>query len=399
MSKILLLEGIHPIAKERLSEQGFDVSTVDHALSENELIEKLPGYDAVGIRSKTHITQKVLEACSHLKAIGTFCIGTNQVDLLFSNQSGVPVFNAPYSNTRSVAELVIGLMISLSRRLGDVNSGAHKGQWDKSAKGSFEIRGKTLGIIGYGHIGTQVSVLAEGMGLNVIYYDIIKKLPLGNANGLESLNALLAASDFVSLHVPETNETKNLIQKTQLAQMKKGSYLINASRGSVVDINALAESIKSGHIAGAAVDVYPKEPASRQETFTSELQNLPNVILTPHIGGSTEEAQESIGREVSESFIQYLKNGSTNGSVNFPQISPGVKAEGTFRLINIHKNVPGVLKEINDIISSSGANIKAQFLATDSNVGYVVIDSETALGSEFVGKIEALDTSIKTYLV
>lgn len=399
MSKILLLEGIHPVAEERLKEQGFSVNTIDHALSEEELLKELANYDAVGIRSKTHITQKVLEGCKHLKAIGTFCIGTNQVDLLFANESGVPVFNAPYSNTRSVAELVIGLMISLSRRLGDVNSGAHKGQWDKSAKGSFEIRGKTLGIIGYGHIGTQVSVLAEGMGLNVIYYDIVKKLPLGNANGLESLKSLLSQSDFVSLHVPETPETKNLIQKTQLSQMKKGSYLINASRGSVVDIEALAESIKSGHIAGAAVDVYPKEPASRQEAFTSELQNLPNVILTPHIGGSTEEAQESIGREVSESFIQYLKNGSTNGSVNFPQISPGVKAEGTSRLINIHKNVPGVLKEINDIISSSGANIKAQFLGTDSNVGYVVVDSETALEASFIDKIDKLSTSIKTYLV
>lgn len=393
--KVLLLEGIHPVAKENLEAAGVLVETENTALSEEELCKRLPAVDAVGIRSKTQITAKALQAAPHLWAIGAFCIGTNQIDLETSNQLGVPAFNAPYSNTRSVAELVIAEMVALSRKLGDINTLAHKGEWRKSALGAHEIRGKTLGIIGYGHIGSQVSILAEAMGLRVIYFDTVTKLPLGNSRATESLEELLSLSDFVTLHVPESSETKNMMGKEQMAKMKEGSYLINASRGSVVVIEDLAESLKSGHLAGAAVDVFPQEPKNNKEKFESLLCGLPNVILTPHIGGSTEEAQENIGREVSESLIGYLNRGSTFGAVNFPQVDPGNKKED-FTLMNIHKNVPGVMGEINSIVSEYGMNIQSQYLSTDPGLGYLVMGLQGPHGQEVADRVAQLETNIKT---
>jgi len=362
--KIWLVENIHTIAKEQLEKDGFEVELSSYAPSESELIEKLPHYQAVGIRSKTEITEKVLESNPHLLTIGCFCIGTNQVKLKKANRLGIPVFNAPHSNTRSVAEMVLAEMIILSRKIGDKSMKAHKGDWDKIAVGSYEVRGKTLGIVGYGHIGSQLSVLAEGLGLKVIFYDIVKKLPLGNAQNVSSLNELLAQSDFVSLHVPKTLQTENMITNTEINKMKKGSYLINASRGDVVVIEALAEALKSKHLAGAAIDVFPSEPASNKEKFISPLQGLENVLLTPHIGGSTEEAQYSIGLEVAESFRKFLRIGSTAGAVNFPNVDLPQRS-GTSRILNVHRNEPGVLGEINSIISEAKANIEAQYLSTD----------------------------------
>jgi len=398
--KLLLLENVHPCAREALLEEGFTVDVEKAALSEKQLNELLPRYQALGIRSKTQLPGKVLSANTHLLAVGAFCIGTNQIDLGEANRAGIPVFNAPYSNTRSVAEMVIAEMIALSRQLGDANSAAHKGEWLKSAKGSFEVRGKTLGIVGYGHIGSQVSVMAEALGLRVVYFDIVKKLPLGNARSMDSLEELLGVSDFVTLHVPETQLTKNMVNAARLEKMRKGSFLINASRGSVVDIPALANKLKSGHVAGAAVDVFPEEPQSNDDKFISELQNLRNVILTPHIGGSTEEAQEAIGREVSQSLIWFLKFGVTLGSVNFPQVNVPPKSGGQ-RLINVHKNVPGVLGEVNGIVSKAGVNIKAQYLSTDQHIGYVVVDmeSEAAVVDRVFQQVSKLPVSIKTRLV
>ncbi|MEO0335982.1 MAG: phosphoglycerate dehydrogenase [Pseudomonadota bacterium] len=366
--KILLLEGIHPGAKTSLEEAGFEVDCETGALDPKELAKRLQSYQGVGIRSKTKLTEEILSQNSQLEVIGCFCIGTNQVDLTMANQMGIPVFNAPYSNTRSVAELVIAEMISLSRRLGLINAAAHKGVWKKSAAGNREVRGKTLGIIGYGHIGTQVSVLAEAMGLNVLYYDIVKKLPIGNASPVDSLDELLSQSDFVTLHVPETSMTKNMIGKSQFQQMKKGAFFINASRGTVVVIEDLVSSLKSGHIGGTAIDVFPAEPKNNQEEFESPLRGMENVILTPHIGGSTEEAQVAIGGEVSESLKRYLLTGSTFGAVNFPQLDPPTKRD-RFRFSNVHKNVPGVMSQINSLVSESGANIAAQYLATDPKIG------------------------------
>ncbi len=397
-TKILLLENIHPCAREALTEQGFTVDMEKGALSEAQLLQILPKYHVLGIRSKTEITSGVLAKNPHLLAIGAFCIGTNQIHLVEGNRQGIPVFNAPYSNTRSVAELVLGEMIALSRQLGDVNTAAHRGEWLKSAKGAREVRGKTLGIVGYGHIGSQLSVLAEGLGLRVLYFDIVKKLPLGNARAVESLDALLMASDFVTLHIPETTLTRNMMNAMKLQLMRKGSYLINASRGTVVDIAALAAVLKSGHLAGAAIDVFPEEPQNNDQKFLTELQNVRNVLLTPHIGGSTEEAQEAIGREVSHSLITFLKNGATQGAVNFPNINVPAKSGGS-RLINVHRNVPGVLGQINGIVSKAGANIRAQYLSTDSNIGYVVIDIELDNPAPVQTEIAKLPTSIKTVLL
>lgn len=397
--KVLLLENIHPCAVDSLTEQGFQVDLQKGALDENQLLEILPRYQVLGIRSKTEITQKVLKQNPHLLVIGAFCIGTNQIHLVEANRQGIPVFNAPYSNTRSVAELVIAEMIGLSRQLGDVSSAAHKGQWLKNAKGAREVRGKTLGIVGYGHIGSQVSVLSEALGLRVIFYDIIKKLPLGNARSMSSLGHLLAESDFVTLHVPETAQTRNMIAAPELTGMRPGSYLINASRGTVVDIPALAAALKSGHIAGAAIDVFPEEPQSNDQKFSSALQGARNVLLTPHIGGSTEEAQEAIGREVSHSLATFLTSGATLGAVNFPTIGVPPKDAGTSRMINVHRNVPGVLGQINGIMSKAGANIRAQYLSTDSNIGFVVMDIEVADSGPIEKQIAALDTSIKTVLI
>lgn len=397
--KILLVENIHPVAKESLEAEGFLVDTLTHSPSEDELITLIPHYQAIGIRSKTEITKKVLDECGDkLLAIGCFCIGTNQVELDYARKKGVAVFNAPHSNTRSVAELVIAEMISLSRQLGDRNMKAHNGDWMKSAVGAHEVRGKTLGIVGYGHIGSQVSILAESMGLKVLFYDVIKKLPLGNAHGVSSLEELLSRSDFVTLHVPELPETHNMIGARELSVMKPQSYLINASRGSVVVIEDLARAIEMGHLAGCAIDVFPVEPASNKERFKSPLQGLPNVILTPHIGGSTEEAQKAIGLEVTESFRRYLNIGSSSGAVNFPNVDLPVK-HGTSRILNVHLNEPGVLGEINTIISNIGANIEGQFLSTDYEIGYLVMDVESKKAQEIADKISVLPRSIRTRVV
>ncbi len=397
-SKILLVENIHPVAKEFLENDGFQIDILSYAPSEDELIKLLPQYCALGIRSKTEITAKVLEHSQSLLTIGCFCIGTNQVDLNSARKKGIAVFNAPHSNTRSVAELVIAEMISLSRQLGDRNTRAHKGEWVKSAEGSKEVRGKVLGIVGYGHIGSQVSVLAESMGLRVIFFDTKKMLPLGNAQPMTTLDELLGKADFVTLHVPEAPETKNMITERELLLMKKGSFLINASRGSVVVIEDLASAIKTGHIAGAAVDVFPVEPSSNKEKFISPLQGLPNVILTPHIGGSTEEAQKNIGIEVAESFHRYIKIGSSSGAVNFPNVDLPIK-KGASRILNVHLNEPGVLGEINTIISAAGANIEGQYLATDEEVGYLIMDVHSAQAHQLAQAIEKLSRSIKTRVV
>jgi D-3-phosphoglycerate dehydrogenase len=396
--RILLVENIHPVAKEALEKEGFLVDLLAHAPNEDELIKLLPAYGALGIRSKTEITKKVLDSINSITTIGCFCIGTNQVDLVAAKSHGVAVFNAPHSNTRSVAELVIAEMIALSRQLGDRNTKAHAGEWVKSAEGSKEVRGKTLGIVGYGHIGSQVSVLAESMGLKVCFFDVIKKLPLGNAHAAASLEELLSESDFVTLHVPEIPETMNMIGEKELLQMKKGSHLINASRGTVVVIEALVAALKSKHIAGCAVDVFPVEPSSNKERFTSPLQGLTNVILTPHIGGSTEEAQKNIGIEVAESFRRFLKIGSSSGAVNFPNVDLPVK-QGTSRILNVHRNEPGVLGEINGIISKAGANIEGQFLSTDDKIGYLVMDVHSSQADQLAGYINKLNRSIRTRVV
>ncbi|MGE4131660.1 MAG: phosphoglycerate dehydrogenase [Bdellovibrionales bacterium] len=396
--KILLLENIHPCARQALVEEGFKVDFEKSALSEHQLLDILPKYDVVGIRSKTQVTAAVFEKNPHLLALGAFCIGTNQVELESANRVGIPVFNAPYSNTRSVAELVIAEMVGLSRQLGDVSMAAHRGDWMKSAKGAHEIRGKTVGIVGYGHIGSQVSVLAEALGLRVVFYDIVKKLPLGNARSMDTLDELLKSSDFVTLHVPETPLTRDMMGIEQLEKMRRGAFLINASRGTVVDIPALANYLKSGHLAGAAIDVFPHEPKNNEEKFVSELQSVPNVILTPHIGGSTEEAQEAIGREVALSLTLFLKFGVTLGSVNFPQINVPPKSSGK-RLLNVHRNVPGVMSQINSLVSAASLNISAQYLSTDSHVGYVVMDIEDGPAQQVADQVKQLGTSIKTRLV
>ncbi len=397
-TKILLVENIHPVAQERLEKDGYSVDLIKESPSEKDLIRMLANYQALGIRSKTEITDQVLKECPHLLAIGAFCIGTNQIQLQTAKLSGVPVFNAPHANTRSVAELVIAEMIALSRQLGDRNSKAHLGEWIKSADGSREVRGKTLGIVGYGHIGSQLSVLAESMGLQVIFYDIVKKLPLGNAKLMRSLDDVLQQADFLSLHVPETPQTQDMISATELKKMKKGSYLINASRGSVIVINDLVQALKSNHLAGCAIDVFPQEPASNKEKFKSALQGIQNVILTPHIGGSTEEAQYAIGLEVADSFRKFLAYGSTLGSVNFPAIDLQ-KGKLAKRILNVHRNEPGVLGEINGIVSEAQANIQAQSLSTDDRIGYLVMDVETKHIESLAEEIQKLKRSIKTRVV
>ncbi len=400
--KILLAEGIHPVAQEKLQAEGYIVDLIKHAPAEDEYLNLLSQYQVLGIRSKSELTAKILKNNPHLLAIGAFCIGTNQIDLATATEVGIPIFNAPHSNTRSVAELVIAEMISLSRQLCDRNTMAHRGEWVKSADGSREVRGKTLGIVGYGHIGSQLSVLAEAMGMRVVFYDVVKKLPLGNAQPKTKLDDLLASADFISLHVPETPETKNMISKDQLFKMKKGSFLINASRGTVVNIEDLVLALKENHIAGCAIDVFPIEPASNKESFKSNLQNLKNVILTPHIGGSTEEAQYSIGLEVAESFRKFLQTGTTAGAVNFPNVELVPKTNVT-RLMNVHKNEPGVLGEINGYISEAGANIQAQYLSTDSKIGYLVVDLEMDKAklsvAQLIDKIQKSSRNIKTHQV
>ena len=397
MMKVLLTENIHPGAKVSLEREGFQVDLIDHAPSASVLNEMLKDYQVLGVRSKSQVTGDIITQNPHLYAIGCFCIGTNQVDLEEAKRQGIAVFNAPHSNTRSVAELVIAEMVALSRQLGDRNMLAHQGAWRKSAVGSREIRGKTLGIIGYGHIGSQVSILAEAFGMKVIFFDTAKKLPLGNAIAVDNLSVLLERSDFVSLHVPETPETKNMIKEQQLRQMKKGSFLINASRGSVVDIPALTKLLIEKHVAGCAIDVFPEEPASNKDVFESPLRGLENVILTPHIGGSTEEAQHSIGLEVSESLTKFIKRGISAGSVNIPQVDATIK-EGSQRIVNIHQNVPGVLGQINSFISESGVNIEGQYLATDDKIGFLLIDVQDNQASSLLDRIKSMDKCILTRL-
>lgn len=400
--RILLTENIHQIAKQKLTEDGYQVDLITHAPTEDEYIKILKNYDVLGIRSKSDLNENILKNNPHLLAIGAFCIGTNQVNLQKASTLGIPVFNAPHSNTRSVAELVLAEMVALSRQLGDRNTLAHQGEWMKSAEGSKEVRGKTLGIVGYGHIGSQVSVLAEAFGLKVVFYDTVKKLPLGNAQSKNNLEELLMVSDFVSLHVPETPSTMNLITEKQISKMKKGSFIINASRGTVIKIDDLVSALKSGHIAGCALDVFPEEPASNKEKFKSPLQGLKNVILTPHIGGSTEEAQYAIGLEVAESFRKFLKFGTTAGAVNFPNVELNAK-ENVTRIMNVHLNEPGVLGELNGFISEAQANIQAQYLSTDKDIGYLVTDLELdqskMSAQDLAYKFESSKRNIKTRIV
>ena len=395
--KIALLEGIHGIAKENLESKGLEVELFKQSFADQELIDLLKNFDCVGIRSKTQMTEKVLQNSKHLTAIGCFCIGTNQVDLNSAKKLGIPVFNAPHSNTRSVAELVISEVVALSRNLFDMSMNVHKGVWQKSATGSFEVRGKTIGIVGYGHIGSQVSILAEAFGMKVLYYDVVKKLPLGNSQQTESLNELLQNSDFVTLHVPETPETKKMIGKKEISLMKDGACLLNLSRGTVVDIDALRGAIESEKIKGAAVDVYPSEPKKNSEGFQTGLQNCRNVILTPHIGGSTQEAQYKIGQEVSESLDLYISQGQTMGAVDFPNIQVSKDIRGR-RLINVHRNVPGVLGDINSIVSKAGINIHSQMLSTDDEIGFLLMDIEKG-HEQALDEISQLSTNIKSRLI
>ncbi len=393
---VLLLENIHAVAEAQLKAAGFTIRRVNGALKEDELIKQLAGVSVLGIRSKTTVTAKVLNApeAKDLTAIGAFCIGTNQVALADAMRRGVCVFNAPFSNTRSVAEMVIAEIIMLSRQLGDRSSEMHRGVWKKLATGSREVRGKTLGIVGYGHIGSQVGVLAEFFGMKVAYFDVGTKLPLSNNAPVPTLDALLERSDFVTLHVPETPQTKGLIGAAQIAKMKKDACLINASRGTVVDLDALAQALKNGNLGGAAVDVFPEEPeGNTAEGFKTVLQGGPNVILTPHIGGSTLEAQEAIGREVATSLERYVNTGASAGSVNFPQVELPA-SPGTHRLVHVHHNVPGVLRDVNRVIGDSNANIHAQLLATNPDIGYLVMDLDAAMTGPVTEALKGLSTTI-----
>lgn len=397
--KVLLLENIHPSAHEIFGAEGYQVEAVPRAMKEEELVERLAdGVHLLGIRSKTRVTARALEAGKRLLSVGAFCIGTNQIDLAAAKRCGVPVFNAPFSNTRSVAELVICEVIMLSRHLGDRSREVHEGRWRKVATGAHEVRGKTLGIVGYGHIGSQVGVLAEAMGMRVISYDIRATLPMGNNKAVDSLETLLAQSDFVTLHVPETPQTRGMIGAAELALMKDDACLINLSRGTVVDLEALAHAIKHEKLAGAALDVYPEEPERNEDVFKNVMCGLPNVVLTPHIGGSTAEAQESIGREVASTLTRYTNTGATAGAVNFPVIDHP-KLPGSHRILNVHRNVPGVLRDINKIVSDRNANVLGQILATDPEVGYLVMDLDKEVANDVRAAIKALPTSIRTRIL
>lgn len=397
--KILFLENISDKAVQYFKQNGYtNVKKIGGALSEEELIKEVKDVHLLGIRSKTQITQKVLESATKLQAIGCFCIGVNQVNLKAATKKGIVVFNAPYSNTRSVAELVIGLSIMLIRRIPDKNKAAHEGIWNKEAKGSFELRGKTLGLVGYGNIGSQVSVLAEALGMKVLFYDVETKLPLGNASSSKNLKELLSSSDIVSLHVPETSQTKNLINKSNIKHFKKGAILINYARGEVVDLGVLAKALKEGDLGGAAIDVFPWEPEKNGDRFETPLQGLSNVILTPHIGGSTEEAQQNIGDDVSAKLYNYLEKGITYGSHTVPAISlPPV--EGAHRILHIHNNVPGVLSAINTELASHNINIVGQYLKTNDEIGYVVLDVDKKLSKQALELLRDIKETIKVRIL
>lgn len=394
--RILLLEGVHQNAVDIFNRNGYtNIETLRTALDENALIEKIKSVHLLGIRSRTEVTEKVLQAADKLIAIGCFCIGTNQVNLRAALAKGIPVFNAPYSNTRSVAELVLAETILLLRGIPEKNALVHRGGWSKSAERSFEARGKTLGIVGYGNIGSQLSVLAESLGMHVIYHDVITKLPLGNAHQLGTLDEVLAQADVVTLHVPEVPSTENMMGAKQFAKMKPSSIFINAARGSCVDIDALVAALESKHLGGASIDVFPKEPKTNDEEFISPLRAFDNVILTPHIGGSTLEAQANIGIEVAEKFVRYSDTGATLSAVNFPEVSLPSHV-GKHRLLHIHKNIPGVLSAINTVFAENGINISAQSLNTNEAVGYLVMDVDVAWSTMALQKLQLIEGTIST---
>lgn len=394
--KFLLLEGIHPSAVDVLNTAGYThIESLNDALPEAELRRKIADVHFVGIRSRTQLTADVLAQASKLAAVGCFCIGTNQVDLQAARKRGIAVFNAPYSNTRSVAELVLAEAILLLRGVPEKSAAAHRGSWLKSAENAYEIRGKTLGIIGYGSIGTQLSVLAEGLGMRVVFFDVVTKLPLGNAQQLSKLKDLLAMSDVVTLHVPETQATQWMIGAAEIASMKPGSVLINASRGTVVEIEPLAQALRQKKLLGAAIDVFPVEPHSNKDMFESPLRGLDNVILTPHVGGSTLEAQANIGIKVAEKLVKYSDNGTSTSSVNFPEVALPAHP-GKHRLLHIHRNVPGVLSEINRVFSDNHINIASQYLQTNDAIGYVVIDIDAAYSDIALAKLADVPETIRS---
>ncbi len=403
--RAVLLEGIHPAAAGLLRDEGFQVECVGSSPDRARLPRLLAEAHLVGIRSKTELTDELLAHAKRLLAVGCFCIGTNQVDLAGARRRGIPVFNSPFSNTRSVAELTIAEVVALHRRLTDQNDRMHRGEWDKSARGAHEVRGRTLGIIGYGHIGSQVSVLSEAMGMRVIYHDIVPKLPLGNARQVRSLNDLLRDADAVTLHVPATEQTRGMIGAPQLRRMRAGSFLINNARGSVVDVPALAEALRAGHIAGAALDVFPHEPSGAGEPFESPLRAIANVILTPHVGGSTAEAQEAIGRDVAEKLLKFVNVGSTTGAVNVPEVElpeQGPREHGAqrrHRVLHFHRNVPGVLGNLHRCISEIGANVAASYLQTRDDVGYVVLDVDPTDAQRVVNAVKAIPETIRVRLL
>lgn len=411
--KVVLLEGIDAAGKEMLSEEGFAVESLPKALEGPALKEAVKGAHLLGIRSKTQVKKDVLEGAKRLLAVGTFCIGTDQVDLSDACSRGVPVFNSPFSNTRSVAELTIAEVVALFRRLFQKSAQLHAGVWDKSAAGAHEVRGKTLGIVGYGHIGSQVSVLAEAMGMRVLYYDIVPKLPLGNARAVRSLEELLKSADVVTVHVPDTAQTRGMMGREQLAKMRKGSMLINNARGKIVDLAALRSALSDGRLSGAALDVFPKEPAGKGESFESEIRGVENVILTPHIGGSTEEAQEAIARDVAEKLIKYVNNGSTTGAVNVPQVElaeqggrgasrsaePDLDGTRQHRILHFHRNVPGVLSKMHGVIAKLGVNINAEYLQTNRDVGYVVLDVDPTQGQAVLEGLREIPETIRVRML
>lgn len=397
--KILLLEGVHQSAIDSLNANGYsNIEYLTGSISEEELISRIGDVSFIGIRSRTQLTEKVFAAAKRLIAVGCFCIGTNQVDLKAASKHAVAVFNAPFSNTRSVAELVIAESIILLRGIAEKNAKAHRGEWQKSAQNSYEIRNKTLGIIGYGSIGSQLSVIAESLGMNVVFYDVVGKLPLGNAKQVSSMSQLLATSDIVSLHVPEVGSTQNLMSTLEFSQMKEGAIFINAARGTVVDIDALCVALKNKKLGGAAIDVFPVEPRSNSEEFISPLREFDNVILTPHVGGSTMEAQESIGSEVAEKLAKYSDNGTSVTSVNFPEVSLPDHSddEDVHRLLHVHHNVPGVLSNINTILSENNINISGQHLMTNDKIGYVVIDVDADCSERALEKLSLIEGTIRS---
>ena len=393
--RFLLLEGVHSSAVDILEASGYtNIDYVTTALPTEELKARIADAHFVGIRSRTQLTEEVFDAAKKLCAVGCFCIGTNQVELQAATRRGIPVFNAPYSNTRSVAELVLAEAIILLRGIPEKNAVAHRGGWLKSASNSYEIRNKKLGIIGYGNIGSQLSIMAESLGMDVYFYDVVTKLSMGNAKQVHDLNALLEMCDIVSLHVPETPSTQWMMGEEQFAKMKQGSILINAARGTVVDIQALVSVLKSGKLLGAAIDVFPEEPKGNKDEFISPLRGIDNVLLTPHVGGSTQEAQQNIGREVAEKFVMYSDNGTTLSSVNFPEVALPAYP-GKHRLLHIHENIPGVLGRINQLFSENSINISGQYLQTNESVGYVVIDVEAEYSELALDKLKEIEGTIR----